>query len=466
MIFFLGLDFGTSGARACVLDEAGEIAFESRAAYADPANPQDWREALFALTEGLPAHIRAKLSAIAIDGTSGTLLATDASFEPVGPALLYNDGRATEEAAEIARGFPPLTKGVAQSAGGFATGREIPPAPPLTRGKSKPTCRTPSLASAPDLPLPGRAHNPYGSASGLAKRLWLARHFPDAAFCFHQADWLAALLTGKGGVTDYHNALKSGFDAEKLVWPDWVGRLPGGRWQQEVLAPGDPIAPLAPAPARRLGLDPACIVRAGTTDSIAAFMASGAKEPGEAVTSLGTTLVLKLLSDRRVEDPASGVYSHRYGKLWLAGGASNTGGGVLKQFFSDGELQSLAASIDPSRPSGLDYYPLPRPGERFPVNDPGLVPRMQPRPQHDAAFLHGLLEGMAKIEAMGYRKLAELGASPLKRVLTAGGGAQNTVWRLIRQHALSVPVEAAMHTEAAYGAAMLARCGSGLVPAR
>lgn len=408
--YYLGLDFGTSGARASVLDGQGEVAFESRAAYAEPASPQAWRAALFELIAAIPAGIRGRLAALAIDGTSGTLLATDPAFEPISPALLYNDGRATEEAGLIGR-------------------------------------------------------PQYGPASGLAKRLWLARHHPDAAFCFHQADWLAALLTGRGGVTDYHNALKSGFDVEAMRWPDWTARLPGAGWQQEVLAPGEAIASLAATVSKRFGLAPACLVRAGTTDSIAAFMAAGLAEPGEAVTSLGTTLVLKLLSAVRVEEAASGVYSHRYGRLWLAGGASNSGGGVLRQFFSDAELERLSARIDPERESGLDYYPLPAPGERFPVNDPALPPRMSPRPADDAAFLHGLLEGMARIEALGYERLAALGASPLKRVLSAGGGARNATWRAIRERLLHVPVTEAPHAEAAYGAALLARHGSRLLPA-
>jgi sugar (pentulose or hexulose) kinase len=407
--YFLGLDFGTSGARACVLGEAEEPVFESRASYADPASPQHWRQALSDLIEGLPSEIRAGMSALAIDGTSGTLLVTDTAFEPLSPALLYNDARAADESREI--------------------------------------------------PDPR-----FGPTSGLAKRFWLARHFPGAAFCFHQADWLAALLTGLGGVTDYHNALKSGFDVEKLVWPDWVSSLPGRDWQQKVLAPGEVIGPLDPAVARCLGLNPACKVRAGTTDSIAAFIAAGVKSPGEAVSSLGTTLALKLLSETRVEDPTSGVYSHRFGRLWLAGGASNTGGGVLQKFFSDEELQRLSASIDPNQPSCLDYYPLPGPGERFPVNDPFLAPRMQPRPPDDAAFLHGLLEGMARIEAQGFRRLGELGASSLQRVVTSGGGAQNPTWRQIRHRLLGVPVGAAKFAEAAYGAALVARFGASVMP--
>lgn len=404
--FFLGLDFGTSGARACVLNEAGEQVFEARKTYADAAaNPQHWREVLFDLITALPADIRFSLSALAIDGTSGTLLAADAAFEPVSPALLYNDGRASAEALVIS--------------------------------------------------------NPqFGATSGLAKRLWLARHFPDAAFCFHQADWLAALLTGIGGVTDVHNVLKSGFDVESLCWPDWVTRLPGGRWQQKVVMPGETIGVISPVTARHFGINPACVVRAGSTDSIAAFIASGASRPGIAVTSLGTTLVLKLLSKQRVDAPSSGVYSHRFGKLWLAGGASNTGGGVLQQFFCSAELATLSQQIDPALSSTLDYYPLPAPGERFPINNAQLPPRMSPRPNSDAEFLHGLLEGMSKIEALGYQTLQALGASPLTQVISAGGGAQNTVWQRIRENLLGVPVSRANHAEAAYGSARLAREGS------
>jgi sugar (pentulose or hexulose) kinase len=79
------------------------------------------------------------------------------------------------------------------------------------------------------------------------------------------------------------------------------------------------------------------------------------------------------------------------GDSWLVGGASNTGGAVLKQFFSGEQLQQLSSQIDPSCPSGLDYYPLTKPGERFPVNDPQLQPRLEPRPAGDALFLQGEL---------------------------------------------------------------------------
>jgi sugar (pentulose or hexulose) kinase len=127
--------------------------------------------------------------------------------------------------------------------------------------------------------------------------------------------------------------------------------------------------------------------------------------------------------------------------------------------FDDRQLAALSESIDPSIASPLDYLPLPKPGERFPVNDPTLAPRLSPRPADDAEFLHGLLESLARIEARGYALLAELGATPVRRVDTAGGGAQNPVWTRIRQRLLGVPVARATHTEAAYGVALLARDG-------
>jgi len=119
----------------------------------------------------------------------------------------------------------------------------------------------------------------------------------------------------------------------------------------------------------------------------------------------------------------------------------------------------LWARWEPGQPSPLDYYPLPRPGERFPVADPTLPPRLEPRPADAAAFLHGLLEGMARIETLGYRRLAELGAPYPLRVLTTGGGAINATWTAIRARLLGVPVTAVEDRGAAYGAALLARQG-------
>jgi sugar (pentulose or hexulose) kinase len=101
----------------------------------------------------------------------------------------------------------------------------------------------------------------------------------------HQADWLSALLTGSGGNSDYHNALKSGYDAEQLCWPAWVMRLPHSQLLPHVLAPGSLITEINPALAQHFNINPACTIHSGTTDSIAAFIAADVNQPGAAVTS-------------------------------------------------------------------------------------------------------------------------------------------------------------------------------------
>ena len=414
-MYFLGIDFGTRGARSCVIDAEGAIVAEDQRDFGtleDYERAGIWREALWDLVASLPPPIRTQLSDIALDGTSGTVLACDEELSPRHPPLLYNDDRAVDAAALIAKTATP-------------------------------------------------GHPAAAVTSGLAKILWLKKRLglTGARLYLNQADWLSGLLTGRVGMTDYHNALKMGLDLDELKWPAWVEYLADVDYLPVPIAPGARLATVSRPRARYLGVYPGCMVHAGTTDSIAAFLAAGVSQSGDAVTSLGSTLVLKLLSDTRVESTEHGIYSHWFGNRWLAGGASNAGGAVLRQFFDDRTLAALSETIDPTVASPLDYLPLPRAGERFPVNDPQLSPRLLPRPSDDAEFLHGLLESLARIEARGYGLLAELGASPVHRVETAGGGARNPAWTRIRQRLLGVPVARAAHTEAAYGAALLARDG-------
>jgi sugar (pentulose or hexulose) kinase len=139
--------------------------------------------------------------------------------------------------------------------------------------------------------------------------------------------------------------------------------------------------------------------------------------------------------------------------------------GKLKAYFdvmekidqiTDEELKTLSEQINPNLSSPLDYYPLLKKGDRFPINDPELPPRLEPRPRNSVEFLHGLLESIARIEAQGYQLLQQLGATPLTQVYTAGGGAKNLVWARMRERYLQVPMVKPIHTAAAYGAARLA----------
>jgi sugar (pentulose or hexulose) kinase len=329
---YLGIDFGTSGARAIAIDTEKTIVARGKYPFTDfGANNSaaSWQKALLSIIEQIPRQIRQQIKAIAIDGTSATVLLCDARGNPIDTPILYNDGR-----------------GVAV----LETIKKIAPHDPVV----------------------------LSATSSLAKLYWWSQQpvFSQAVYFLHQADWLAYLLHGKLGISDYHNALKLGYDVEKLLYPDWLHNLPFAHLLPQVLPPGTPIGEVTKEISNRLDLPSNCLVCTGTTDSIAAFLASGASKPGEAVTSLGSTLVLKLLSQTKVQNARYGIYSHRLGNLWLTGGASNTGGAVLKHFFSEAELISLSQQIDPDKESFLDYYPLLQKGDRFPINDPNLSPKL------------------------------------------------------------------------------------------
>jgi sugar (pentulose or hexulose) kinase len=418
---YLGIDIGTSGCRACLIDGAGQVLAEVATSLPPPRavdggfeqDPAIWWSTMAGVLDRLAARRPLEaVAAIAVDGTSATLLVCDAAGEPLGPALLYHDARAIGPAREIA---------------GFA-------------------------------PPESAAHGP---TSSLAKLLWLhaVGRTAGAAHALHQADWLAGRLSGRQGTSDENNALKLGYDALNRRWPDWLDRPDIPRaLLPEVVPAGRPIGSVDPEWVKRWGFGAATRIVSGTTDSTAGFIATGAG-PGEAVTSLGSTLVLKVCAGRPVYSPRHGVYSHRLGDHWLVGGASNSGGAVLRRYFTDADIQRLTARVQPGTSTGLDYYPLPAPGERFPEYNPQRPPRLEPRPADDAVFFQGMLEGMAAIERRGYRLLEELGAPYPRRVHSVGGGAANAAWREIRERLLGVPVIVAEHQGAAYGAALLARSG-------
>ena len=416
---YIGIDLGTTGCRAIAVDAAGALRAEMSAPIPAPSgkdgqvtqDPGLWWKAVSGCLRNLLKQVDARrVQALAVDGTSGTLVLCDGKGSPVTPAIMYNDRRAREQAKKIA-----------------------------------------SLA--------GAASGAQGSASSLAKLLWLHDRKIDqrARHALHQADWISGRLTGDFGHSDYNNCLKLGFDAEKMTWPKWLAELGiNTALLPQVHAPGDVLGTLCAEAARTFGLPADARVLAGTTDGVAAFLAAGVTAPGHGVTSLGSTLVLKLLSEKPLFSLEHGVYSHRLGKYWLAGGASNSGGAVLLQHFKLEQMREMTPLLDPEKFTGLDYYPLPGIGERFPFNNPAMAPRLEPLPGSSTIFFQGMLEGIARIEAQGYKLLEKLGAAPLAKVTTTGGGSQNPAWKRIRERILRVKMEPPRSVHAAYGCALLA----------
>ncbi|CAN0891373.1 D-ribulose kinase [Linum grandiflorum] len=418
---YLGMDFGTSGARYAIIDKQGTLHSQGKREYPIYKNEEEtvdwvrsWRTTLFSLLQDIPTHLKQLVAAISIDGTSATTIIVDRNTgEPLWKPFLYNES--CSDALPFVKSIAPAN------------------------------------------------HTVCSGSSTLCKLVsWWNINGGDEppALLLHQADWLLWLLHGRIGVTDYNNALKVGYDPESESYPPWLLNQPYSELLPSVTAPGTSIGCLKDEIRVQYGFPGDCIVCAGTTDSIAAFLAARATEPGKAVTSLGSTLAIKLLSNTRIEDARYGVYSHRLDDKWLVGGASNTGGAVLRTLFTDEQLEKLSEHINPAQPSALDYYPLVSNGERFPVADPDMAPRLHPRPESDVEYLHGMLESIARIEGKAYKLLKELGATEVEQVFTSGGGAKNSKWMQIRERVIGVPVSRAIHTEAAYGAALLALKGA------
>ena len=250
------------------------------------------------------------------------------------------------------------------------------------------------------------------------------------------------------------NNLRLGWDLLQNQWTggiarsSWAGALP------QVIPSGQLVGPIGAKAAAELKLPASCQIVSGTTDANAAVLAAEPQE-GDGVAVLGTTLVLKQFAPAPLKGP--GINNHRIAGRWLVGGASNAGGGVLRQFFSQEQLEELSRQINPERPSGLGLRPLPHKGERFPIDDPELEPVLEPRPVSDALYLQALLEGLSNIESQGWQRLEELGAPKVQRVLSVGGGASNPQWRALRQKLLNKPVLNRSKASPAAAMALLAR---------
>jgi sugar (pentulose or hexulose) kinase len=422
---FVGIDTGTSGCRGCAIDMTGQILAETQVKLPTPKHrgieveqePSIWWEALKEILTRLRDTLPHPITALSIDGTSSTVLLVDKKGTPLAPALMYNDARATKEAQQLQH-IAPKNSGA------------------------------------------------HGATSSLAKLLWLLKNTKphNISHAQHQADWLAGKLTGRFDISDENNCLKMGYDPLERQWPTWVLRLGFDmNYLPQVQAPGTPIATIKEDIARQIGLNPETVIVSGTTDSIAAFLATGAEQIGDAVTSLGSTLALKMISSKPIFSPMYGIYSHRLWDKWLAGGASNTGGAVLLKYFTADALKAMTPHLHPEKSTNLDYYPLVSIGERFPVADPKLKPCLEPRPANDIIFFQGILESIARIEALGYKRLQSLGAPYPKTVYTVGGGAKNAAWCQIRQNVIGTQMQKPQHTEAAYGAALLSKRNFGLL---
>jgi len=481
--YFLGFDLGTSGARISVIALSKDPSTAFVEIHSDSLlyknsydDPQSWTETVHKLLVNTPKSILGKTQAICVSGTSASCLIVDTITRTVSrqPKMYDYDIVLKDE----------HSKNIMNDIENFA--------PPNH------TVRSPTSTLAKLLHY--HSTSPLSSSSKL----------------LHQADYITSTLLSSQStlesytsISDWHNVLKLGYDIRNLEWPLWIRlclehfSIPFTVLPNKVVSPGQVIGTIDSNVSKLYGIHRDCLLVGGTTDSNAAFFAassdaigsfpSSSSMAGIAVTSLGSTLAIKMTSTAFIEDSKRGVYSHRFPSsfsssniasdsesLWLVGGASNVGCAILRQEqYSNQELDECSQLINPMIDCAYDYYPLTKQGERFPVADSLKLPIMDPKPKQNnrVEYLHAILQGIAKVECQGYKALGDLGAIPSfpSTIWTCGGGSKNPMWTKMRQRLLvkqrkdlslvvgdtneallELPVRRALQSEASFGAAVIA----------
>jgi D-ribulokinase len=425
--YFLGIDIGTQGARVVLLDVAGNVLGSQEEAFSlneksrEEQSPQEWWQAslrsIKALLQQAGSSISlADIKALSVTSTSGTVIPLDAADDPLYPAIMYSDNRS------------------------------------VAQGRS---CKQAAEKYHP------QGYTGFNASSGLSKMVWFVEQFPEKARqinkWIHATDYIIGKLSGCWGVTDYTNALKSGYDVQEGYWPAYIyEQLPLKKeWLPRVVPSGTPIGFLRPALAAAWGLNPQLQVVAGMTDGCASQIASGAVNLGDWNTTIGTTLVVKGVTQTEIKDPQDRLYSHRHPEgFWMPGGASNTGADWVTQEFK-ADLASLNEQAAALIPSGYIAYPLRQDGERFPFIAP-QARGFEPQGLSQAQRFVANLEGVAYVERYAYEMIEQLSGEKVKAIYTAGGASNSDTWLMIRSNVLNRPIYKMRHVTGAVGAAILA----------
>ncbi len=437
---FVGIDLGTSGVRVMGADLGGKNLVQAAESFPSPLirqscpetatgifeqNPEAWRVALDHvlgqfITKVKDAGLHPEdIQGLCTTSTSGTILAIDADGQPLTNAIMYSDQRAQAET--------PIVQAAAKE-------------------------------------FSEKMGYGFNATFALPKILWLKQHRPEiyarATKILHANDFLVGLLSGSFIHSDSSNCLKTGYDWVAEKWPDFIesnigisiSKLP------EVVSPGHKISETTVDLEKQTGFPTGVPIFSGATDSIMALIASGACRAGDVFSSLGSTLVTRVLTSRLVRDPIGRVYCHLLPgtkRIYLPGGASSVGAECLTHYFPNVNYARYDAEALERAPVNPIVYPLVRPGERFPFIAPNACHYYFGSEYNDLEKYAAYLQGVAFVERLGLEILEGLGAKAGDRVYTVGGGAKSNAWSQIRADVLKKEIHRPKIIEAAYGAVIL-----------
>ncbi|HRN17867.1 MAG TPA: xylulokinase [Trueperaceae bacterium] len=437
----IGLDIGTSGAKATAVNGRGEVLAEHGSGYpllvprpgwTEQSADAWWAAAAAVLTEVARRSPRPP-EAIALTGQMHGLVPLDADGAVVRNPILWNDQRTDDAVAEIELAVP-------RSA------------------------------------LVERGGNPAITGFQLAKLVWLRRHEP-AAFArtrtvLFPKDYLTFRLTGERKAEPTDASGSNAFD------------LRSGRWDEEVLSALGLDAGLYPpliasdtvvgrvsgAAARATGVPAGTPVVAGAGDNAAAATGLGISrhDLGRGSVSLGTSGVLQAPLERPTPAPGgrAHLFAHADGGFLLMGVTLSAAGSlrwVQETLFPTLDAASLAelAATSPTGAGGVTFHPYLA-GERSPYLDPDLrgAWRGLSLATSSADLVRAVLEGVAFSLAHAFEIMRPL--SDLKELVATGGGSRSRLWVQLLADALHLPVtRLAEENGAAYGAALLGWRGLG-----
>lgn len=438
----IGVDLGTTGARAVRIDARGGLVASETAAYPlltpqpgwTEQEPEDWWRAALTAIRAVVAANEAPIEAVGVTGQMHGAVFLDERDESIRPAILWNDQR-------TARAAQTIDDVIGRSRLGRITGN-----------------RALTGFQAP-------------------KILWLREaepeHYARIRTILLPKDFLRLRLT-QTHATDASDA--SGTLLLDLRTRDWSADilrdldLPA-HWFPPVSESPAVTARISAAGAHATGLREGTPVVAGAGDNAAAAIGSGVVREGAGLVSLGTSGVVLAHSDRAAIDPDGALHAfcaavpggyHLMGVMLSAGGSLRW----LRDAFArtDDSYDALVAGASEIEPGaqGLQFLPYLA-GERTPHMDPDARGAFLGLSlAHGRAHLvRAVLEGVAYGLNEGLVRMRALGVEPDELIAT-GNGMSNATWRGIIAAVLDRPLRRLLVDEGpAFGAALLAGVGIG-----
>ena len=431
---YLGIDIGTSGVKAAVIDASGAVIDQASAPLSvsrphplwSEQSPADWWTATDSAVRALRPASRQALRGIGLSGQMHGATLLDARRQVLRPAILWNDGRSAAQCAELEAAVPTMTE--------------------ITGNRAMPGFTAPKL-------LWVRAHEP--------------RVFADIDLVLLPKDYVRLCMTGESASDMSDSAGTLWLDVGRRSWSPAMLAATGldERQMPRLFEGSENTGTLRAAVADAWGM-PRVPVAAGGGDNAAGAIGVGVVRPGEALLSLGTSGVLFLANDGYRPNPAGGVHTfcHAVPGHWhqmsviLSASACIDWAAALCGVSSAEALLGLAQSH--RRTGGGELFLPYLSGERTPHNDPNAQGVLFGLTQETAApdLAQAVLEGVAFAFRDGMDALLASGAG-IDSITVIGGGARSAYWGQILSAALgrALTYRDGGVVGPAYGAARLAR---------